>query len=998
MSETLYNLGVVVSLNDLASRELGKLKDKWQDFRNAVGESNESVLKFDSGLKRLKFGGAMLGAGFALKGMLQGPIDEARAFEKELAMLKATSGSTAQEMNVLKDAALQAGLDTKFSPQQAAAGLTALASAGVQGADNIKNALIPALDLAAASAGKLSIDDASADMAASMMSFKRPAKEVADTFVNMANVASFSIQDLGAAWRGVNLQASSMNQSMATTGAVMAALKNSGATAVGSGEGVRMALEALASPSDKAKKAMAQIGISAYDSNGKFRDLIDVFADLQKATSKMSEADRNAYLDKILLSGGTKAFLAVTGQGIDTVRGFRKTLEEEGAASRFAKTNIDTYNGSSEILEGTIQTLKVLIGNGMTPALKNMKDAFISLLTPVAAFLKENPKFVEMAGYALLGLTAFMMLSGSVLLLSGAFKVMSVLMANNIVMGGVYNGIISVGTWIKNLFVAATYRDTIARWANTAATAASSAARTMNIAVLGVERTGLALSTVVYGLLTRQITFATAAKWALNSAFLASPITWIIIGVLALAAGLALLVIHWDKVSAAIERASDWFRVWAGASDDSMKARQSLRGINNELDEMNAKREKAAKYGLTGEVAKYDAEMKKLNEKKDATEKLIQQDKDYEKMKKDSQSMKGAIEKDIQSGSFGKSGSAEYEAASKKMNDLDAKSKLSKAEWLKVQEAENKALKDKAAATEDLSKKQGAVPSAPKPGQAPKRDSALDIINMNNGAVFNGGGRPAAPQQPAGMKLPDLSGIKVSENSLKNMAGTMQAGMKTAVESVPVSMKELTEKLELVLTQSGKKLGAAFASHFRKGLETLNWKDLELFLQRGFSDISARLNAQAFNSGRSVVQTYSSGLGKETGGTTFSDKMKNFGNAIVEWWNQSDAKKGPLSKTTQYGANLVKTYASGIDKGKGFIDKPLNEALTLKPNAAAQNLARNVAGEKASVNQVNQDNGKSANLTINGISIKLEGMKGIGQMLEEYIIQEAERLGVADAF
>jgi TP901 family phage tail tape measure protein len=51
-------------------------------------------------------------------------------------------------------AAIQAGLATKFSPIDAAAGLTALANAGVQGAYAINLVLLPALVLAAASAGK----------------------------------------------------------------------------------------------------------------------------------------------------------------------------------------------------------------------------------------------------------------------------------------------------------------------------------------------------------------------------------------------------------------------------------------------------------------------------------------------------------------------------------------------------------------------------------------------------------------------------------------------------------------------------------------------------------------------------------------------------------------------------------------------------------------------------------------------------------------------------
>lgn len=50
----------------------------------------------------------------------------------------------------------------------------------------------------------------------------------------------------------------------------------------------------------------------------------------------------------------------------------------------------------------------------------------------------------------------------------------------------------------------------------------------------------------------------TVATWAMNTALLANPLTWIILGVLALIAAVILLVMHWDEVVAWI---SD---VWAG--------------------------------------------------------------------------------------------------------------------------------------------------------------------------------------------------------------------------------------------------------------------------------------------------------------------------------------------------------------------------------------------------------------------------------------------------
>lgn len=63
---------------------------------------------------------------------------------------------------------------------------------------------------------------------------------------------------------------------------------------------------------------------------------------------------------------------------------------------------------------------------------------------------------------------------------------------------------------------------------------------------------------IALGVLAAAFVVSTIATWAMNLAFLASPITWIVIGVIALIAAIVLLVMNWDAVVAWI---SD---VWGG--------------------------------------------------------------------------------------------------------------------------------------------------------------------------------------------------------------------------------------------------------------------------------------------------------------------------------------------------------------------------------------------------------------------------------------------------
>jgi uncharacterized membrane protein YuzA (DUF378 family) len=63
----------------------------------------------------------------------------------------------------------------------------------------------------------------------------------------------------------------------------------------------------------------------------------------------------------------------------------------------------------------------------------------------------------------------------------------------------------------------------------------------------------------------------TAAQWLWNSALFASPITWIILGIVALIAVIVLLVKNWDKVKAAAGKAWDWIKEKAQGAWNWMK-------------------------------------------------------------------------------------------------------------------------------------------------------------------------------------------------------------------------------------------------------------------------------------------------------------------------------------------------------------------------------------------------------------------------------------------
>ena len=83
-----------------------------------------------------------------------------------------------------------------------------------------------------------------------------------------------------------------------------------------------------------------------------------------------------------------------------------------------------------------------------------------------------------------------------------------------------------------------------------AALAAASAAWIHNTAMMLVNKAGMVASTVASGVAAGATAALTAAQWALNAAFVATPIGWVVLGLAAIVAAGVALYKNWDTVKA----------------------------------------------------------------------------------------------------------------------------------------------------------------------------------------------------------------------------------------------------------------------------------------------------------------------------------------------------------------------------------------------------------------------------------------------------------------
>ena len=193
------------------------------------------------------------------------------SFSSAMSGVQAATQASTSDMSALREAALQAGADTKYSATEAAQGIEALGRAGVSTRNVLGGGLKGALDLAAA--GQMQVKDAAELASIAMTQFNLSGKDVphvADLLAAGAGKAMGEVSDLGMALKQGGLVASQFGLSIEETVGTLSAFASAGLLGSDAGTSFKTMLQHLADPSKESARLMQQLGIHAYDAQGKF--------------------------------------------------------------------------------------------------------------------------------------------------------------------------------------------------------------------------------------------------------------------------------------------------------------------------------------------------------------------------------------------------------------------------------------------------------------------------------------------------------------------------------------------------------------------------------------------------------------------------------------------------------------------------------------------------------------------------------------------------------
>lgn len=350
------------------------------DTKDFVGELDRAAKagQLDAVADQAGRMGLALAAGFAVA------VGAAARFDKQMSEVSAVSNASAEDLERLRQAALQAGKDTAFSATEAAKAQAELAKAGLATSDILGGALSGSLALA--SAGSLDLAE-SADIAAKTMNvFQLEGKDVghiADVLAAAANKSATDVHEMGEALRMGGLAANSAGMSLEETVGTLSAFADRALVGSDAGTSLKTMLQMLAAPSEKAANLMERLGIHAYDLQGNFIGTTKLAAQLRQSLGNLTMEQRNAALATIFGADAMRAANVLFEVGEQGIKDYTAAVDDQGAAAEVAAKKMDNLAGDVEKLKGSLETMAIEAGSGANSGLRTlvqMADALVAQL------------------------------------------------------------------------------------------------------------------------------------------------------------------------------------------------------------------------------------------------------------------------------------------------------------------------------------------------------------------------------------------------------------------------------------------------------------------------------------------------------------------------------------------------------------------------------------------------------------------------------------------
>ena len=312
---------------------------------------------------------AMSGIGAGLAGIGVASINTGREFEAAMSSAAATANANTEEYAKMEAAAMEMGRTTSKTATESANALEYMSLAGWD-VDTSIAALPSVLKMSEASGMDLArcSDVVTDSMSAAGVSVGN-LSEYLDIATRAQNKSNQTSEQLMEAFIGVGGTMKGLNIPIQDTSTALGVLANRGIKGSEAGTALNAIMTNLTTGTGQAGKMMDKLGISAFDSKGRFIGLEATLQKVNKATKGMTEEERNAALAAIggkhhidALNDLMAGLNTTNAEGVSEWKALNQELyNANGALEQMRGIKLDNLNGDLDIFKSALDDAGIRI-------------------------------------------------------------------------------------------------------------------------------------------------------------------------------------------------------------------------------------------------------------------------------------------------------------------------------------------------------------------------------------------------------------------------------------------------------------------------------------------------------------------------------------------------------------------------------------------------------------------------------------------------------------
>lgn len=330
-----------------------------------------------------------------------------------------------------------------------------------------------------------------------------------------------------------------------------------------------------------ATKGGEALGLKFTDANNQLLNMPQILGILKGKFGETMDAAEKMDLQNAF--GDTEAVALIdlmyskVGDLQNNITGMQASLGAgAGAATEMASAIQKTEPERYDRLQQRIQNVKESIGNSLLPVMNQMMDKSEGTVAKLGTWIEANQGLTSVIMLIILAVGGFLTVAGTfIAVVSGVGLILTKTVGSAI---GLWKAILKIPSAFETMRIYGMLAgDGVKRGFSVmrqAGTAALTGIKNVTLSIVNMARTALvsgasALKRLALGMVSmarQAITTAVTAMpgliasvWSFTAALFANPITWVVIGIVALIAALVLLWQNWDSVVAWIQNAWNGF-------------------------------------------------------------------------------------------------------------------------------------------------------------------------------------------------------------------------------------------------------------------------------------------------------------------------------------------------------------------------------------------------------------------------------------------------------